>query len=107
MNAFRVTYDVVTPESAEHGDTADSGYYSRGGWKHNDPSDWTLHEVVSQFGRNSLEDCGSWFATTDSDTNYRTDEDTSYAVHPPRNITAASYGRLIRLLSYRGGVKHG
>lgn len=101
MTSFRVTYDVVTPESAEQGDTADSGYYSRGGWKHDDPSDWTLHEVVSQFGRNSLEDSGSWFSTTDADVDYRTGEDTSYSVHPPRSITASSYARLRRVLCYR------
>lgn len=98
--SFRVTYDVVTDESAEHGDTAENGYFSRGGWKHTDPSDWTLHEVVSQFGRNSLENSGSWFSTTDPDLNYRTGDSTSYAIHPPRTITAASYRRLIRVLDY-------
>jgi hypothetical protein len=101
MVTFRVTYDVVTPESAEQGDYAESGYYSRGGWKHEDESSWTLHEVVSQFGRNSLEDNGRWFSSTDSDTDYRTGEDTSYSVHPPRSITAASYARLRRILDYR------
>jgi hypothetical protein len=98
MTAFRVTYDIVTPESAEHGDTAEAGYYSRGGWKQDDPSEWTLRQVVSQFGRGSLEDSGSWFSTVDSDTNYRTGEETSYAVHPPRTITAASYERVRRIL---------
>ncbi len=98
---FHVTYDVVTEESAEQGDYAESGFYSRGGWKHDDPSEWTLREVVSEFGRNSLENNGSWFSTVDSDTDYRTGEDTSYSVHPPRTITAASYQRLIRILCYR------
>jgi hypothetical protein len=101
--AFRVTYDIVTEDSAADGDVAESGYYSRGGWKHDDPSDWTLHEVVSQFGRNSLEDVGSWFSSYSPDINYRTGEDTSYSVHPPRTITRASYARLRRILSYREG----
>jgi hypothetical protein len=98
---FHVTYNVVTEESVEQGDYAESGFYSRGGWKHDDPSEWTLRDVVSQFGRNSLENNGSWFSTVDSDTDYRTGEDTSYGVHPPRTITPASYRRLIRILCYR------
>lgn len=102
---FRVTYDIVTPESASDGESAESGFYSRGGWKHDDPSDWTLQEIVSQFGRNGLEDGGSSFYSIDTDTNYRTGEDTSYAVHPPRSITPSSYARLRRILSYRHGRK--
>ena len=98
---FRVTYDIVTPESAEQGDTAESGFYSRGGWKHDDPSDWTLREVVSEFGRGAFEDGGSWFYTVDPRVDYRTGEDTSFAVHPPRTITAASYARIKRMLCGR------
>lgn len=95
---FRVTYDVVTEESAEQGDTASSGYQSPDGRQHDDPSEWTLHEVVSQFGRRSFEDGGRWFSSVDSDTDYHTGDDTSYAVHPPEGITAASYARVRRVL---------
>jgi hypothetical protein len=28
------TYDVITPESAEHGDAAEYGFYAPGGWKY-------------------------------------------------------------------------
>ncbi len=98
MATFRVTYDIVTPESAEDGDVAESGYYSRGGWKHEDPSEWTLREVVTQFGYGGFEDGGSSFYSATSDTNYRTGEDTSYAVHPPKGITRSSYARVSRIL---------
>lgn len=27
-----ITYEVITPESAEHGDTADNGWWMPGGW---------------------------------------------------------------------------
>jgi hypothetical protein len=103
MTPFRVTYDVVTPESAEHGDVADSGYYARGGHQcgHDEPSQWTLHEVVSEFGRHSFEDSGHWFSSVYANEDYRTGESTSYAVHPPQTITAASYARLRRILCYR------
>lgn len=47
MITFHVTYDIVTEESAQNGGYAESGFYSRGGWKQVDPSAWTLHEVVS------------------------------------------------------------
>jgi hypothetical protein len=98
---FCVTYDIVTPESAEVGDVAESGYYSRGGWKHDNPSEWTLQEIVSEFGLNSCEDCGNWFATIDPSIDYRTGVETSYSVHPPDGITRASYARLTRILAYR------
>ena len=98
---FRVTYDVVTEESASDGDTSESGYYSPGGWKHDDPAAWTLREVVSQFGRNGFEDGGSSFYLVDSEANYYTGEDKSYAVHPPDGITAASYARVRRILAGR------
>lgn len=96
---FRVTYDVVTEESARDGDTADSGFYSRGGWKHDDPSDWTLREVVSEFGRGTFENSGSWFSSCDSREDYQTGDSTSFAVHPPRTITPASYQRIRRILT--------
>ena len=111
---FRVTYDVVTEESASDGDTSESGYYSPGGWKcvaqylgvttargYDDPAAWTLREVVSQFGRNGLEDGGRSFYSVDSEANYYTGEETSYAVHPPDGITSASYARVRRILAGR------
>ena len=100
MAAFRVTYEVVTHESAEHGDAEDRGYYSRGGWKHDDPSEWTLAEVISEFGRGGFEDSGSWFTTVDARINYATGAHTTYGVHPP-NITPASYARIRRILCGR------
>jgi len=30
---IQITFDVVSPESAEHGDFADHGFYGEGGWK--------------------------------------------------------------------------
>jgi len=100
---LRVTYDVVTPESAELGDVADSGFYHRGGWQTpaDDPSSWSLHDVVSEFGRGTFEDGGHGFYSADSHENYQTGEHTSFAVHPPDTITAASYRRLARLLCER------
>jgi hypothetical protein len=96
---FAVTYDVVTEESAEDGGTADSGFFHPGGWKTDadDRSEWSLKEVVSRFGRRGFEDSGSWFSSADSDIDYLTGEHTTYAIHPPRTITSASYQRLRRI----------
>jgi hypothetical protein len=111
-NRFRVTYDITTPESAEQGDLADSGFAHPGGWKFpaDDPGphEMTLREAIeacglypSRRGGLGFEDCGRWFATVDADQDYRTGEDTRYAIHPPRTITRASYRRLRRYLTGR------
>jgi hypothetical protein len=107
---FRVTYDVVSPESAEHGDTCDNGFAAPGGWKFpvDDPGphEMTLREAIETCGFyprakgiSGFENCGRWFSTIDPDQNYQTGEDTRYAIHPPRNITASSYKRLSRYLT--------
>lgn len=103
---FTVTYAVVTPESVEYGDYAEHGYASPGGW--HDPIEtvlgqpdgayeMSLREAVGICGGPFI-DCGSWFDVADSTENYHTGESTSYALHPPKNVTKASYRRLARLL---------
>jgi hypothetical protein len=109
---FRVTYDTVTPESAEQGDYADSSFAHPGGWKFDatdpGPHDLTLREALRACGfygkpaRGAFEDGGRGFYAADSETNYRTGEDTRYAIHPPDTITPASYARVARVLGARG-----
>lgn len=105
MGKFRVTYDIVTPESAEQGDVAERGFCSPGGWKHDDVAELSLREALSAAGFRStsrygagFEDGGSSFYTVDPDLDYRTGEDTQYAIHPPPGITQASYRRVSRIL---------
>lgn len=110
---FTVTYDVVTPESAEYGDAAERGFASPGGWKQEDrPEPVTLREALRAAGSRGggpsrrgygFEDCGRWFATVDADQDYRTGEETTYAIHPPKGITPSSYRRVSRLLTGRAG----
>ncbi len=108
---FTVTYDVVTEESAEYGDSAESGFASPGGWKTEDrPEPLTLREAIRAAGFRhysprygaGFEDGGSSFYTVDADQNYRTGEDTTYAIHPPRGITPSSYRRVARVLTGGG-----
>lgn len=105
MPAFRVTYETVDEASLEQGDTAESGFVSPGNWlddidtamkQPRSAYDMSLREAVGLVG--SVEDCGRWFTETDSREDHRTGESTRYALHPPQNITAASYARLKRLL---------
>ena len=103
MTPFHVTYEVVTPESAEHGDYAEIGYAMPHGWRF--PLEQcddmaalglSLREATRMVGH--VEDCGRWFAETSGDTDYRTGAETRLNLHPPKNITPSSYRRLKRLL---------
>ena len=106
MPKFTVTYEVVTPESAEHGDFAEIGFMQSGGWQHEistvemardrEALEFDLRSAVNMIG--CVEDSGSWFSEADGRVNYQTGAETRYSLHPPKNITASSYGRLARLL---------
>ena len=107
MARFFVSYDVVTPESAEFGDFAERGSVDRYGYRwpvepdpaKRNPDDcgMTLREALNLC--NPQEDAGHWFAEVDGRENYQTGASERRALHPPRNITPASYGRLARLLN--------
>jgi hypothetical protein len=106
MPKFRVTYEIVTPESAEHGDAEERGFVAPGGWQDElstvptplpDVYEMDLRSAVQLTG-DCLENCGRWFVQYDGCTNYRTGAETRYSLHPPDNITPASYDRLARLL---------
>jgi hypothetical protein len=106
MSKFLITYEVVTPESAEHGDTAENGYLMPGGWRQpvetvemdrdREALEFNLRSAVNYLG--CVEDAGSWFVEADGRDNYRDGSNTRYSLHPPKNITPSSYGRLARLL---------
>ena len=99
---FHVTYDIVTPESAEHGDYAEAGFVQPGEWHvsadKGDESGMTLREAARLCY--PQEDAGSWFAEVDGRVDYRTGAEERRSLHPPRNITAASYDRLAKLLGF-------
>jgi len=103
MPAFHVTYDIVTPESAEHGDFAESGFLDAMGsriealfGKLTPGVDLSLRQALNLCCPN--EDSGSWFTESDGRADYQTGANERRALHPPRNISPASYRRLARLL---------
>lgn len=108
MPKFLITYEIVTPQSAERGDFAENGFVGPSGLQIPIDSDGALEaasrnefaldlrSAVRMIG--CVENAGSWFVETDGRDNYRDGSNTRYSLHPPENITASSYGRLCRLL---------
>lgn len=106
MNRFKVTYDIVTEESAEYGDTDECGFVTADG-DHVNVSDVIHERMPSEDFKMNLrqaldhcypqEDSGSWFTEVDGRDNYSTGEHETRSLHPPDNITPASYRRLCRL----------
>lgn len=110
MNArFFVTYETVTHESAESGDSADRGFVTPGNW-HDSIADspvgpafepiknehaMSLREAINLVS--CCEDSGTWFSEVDERMNYRTGESETRSLHP-ENVTRATYGRIARLL---------
>jgi GNAT superfamily N-acetyltransferase len=96
---YSITYDVVTEESAEEGDVADSGYVDE------DVEASTLQEVVLLADDYSWsEGSGRWFSTEPT-TDYTTGDETSYALHVRHldgsELTPGEYRKLKQLLGVR------
>ncbi len=100
---FRVTYEIYTPESSEHGEPEESGFVEPRGWHYalgqESPEGLTLREACELV--ECLYDAGRWFAESDGRTDYQTAAHETRALHPPCGITPASYARLRRLLCPR------
>jgi hypothetical protein len=93
-----VTYEIVTPESAERNDVAESGFVDRGEWLSTDRVPLRLRDAIGLMG--CVEDGGNGrdFYEADERRNYRTGESTRFALHLPDNVTSASFERVRRLL---------
>ena len=97
---FNVTFETVTPESAEHGDTADSGFVSQ---------DVALREALDDlgFGDGGCEANESpvtdprWVTMYQTNHDYRTGEIENRSLHFPDSMTAASKLRVCRMLGIR------
>ena len=110
---MRVTYEIITPESAENGDAEERGFVLPASGFHlkvpiDEISDfddseliWDLRDAEQWLGRNGMEDSGRWFNTLDAETDYSTGTETYYSLHPSDNITPSSYQRLRRIFCWR------
>ena len=99
---FSITYETVTPESAEDGDYAESGFLAEG---------VTFREVMDELrwyrGGYAEADCypvhnPRRFTFVGADEDYSTGAVTSYSLHLPEHITPASRMRIARLINCYG-----
>lgn len=100
---FNVTFEIVTPESAENGDAEERGYIVEGA---------TLREAIDALFETRTSQCAglSCVEASDSDESaarwitayngaeYITGASESRSLHFPDNLTPASRARLVRLL---------
>jgi hypothetical protein len=106
MAGFRVTYEIWDHESLDIGETDERGFVLPGEWKTDietaladKDSDYsmTLREAIDLIG--CVENSGEWFSEVDENrVDYATGAVEMRSLHPPRNITPASYARLVRVL---------
>jgi hypothetical protein len=106
MNAFKVTYEIVTPESAEQGDAEERGFIAQG---------VTLREALkavrdtrtSRVGGVECIECDEYpiraprWVTVQNGMEYETGACESRSLHIPAHVTDASRRRIARLVGAR------
>jgi len=105
---FHVTYELVTPESAEQGDAEERGYCDAQGNQYAldncSPDDIAACTMSLREARNLMpgaKDCGGWFTSASPVQDHEyfvTNNEVYLSMHPPRNVTPASYHRIRRVL---------
>lgn len=97
MNSFNVTFEIITPESAENGEAESMGF------EHENCSlreAWDCVRWGCEGGVEANEwpmQSPRWVTFYNVETDFRTGAVKSLSVHFPRNITPASAIRLARL----------
>lgn len=98
MNAFSITYETITHESAEYGDAEDSGFVDEG---------LTLREAMDalRWYRGSHVEADSyplarprWFTFYEVETDYATGETKNVSLHLPETLTDSTRRRIARLV---------
>lgn len=104
---FGITYETVTPESAEHGEADSSGVYM---------DNMLFAEAMSYLRNLGAIGCyceadsypvstscpPRWFTFYEVDQDYTTGAVTSYSLHVPHNVTPSSRMRIARALGCHG-----
>jgi hypothetical protein len=100
-NGFSVSFEIVTQESARHGDHARHGFLLRDGRPaRKNAASKTINMSLREAMRLAYPQCdaGRWWQEEDGREDYATGVVETRAIHPPHNITSASYARVTRLL---------
>ena len=94
---FSVTFEIVTPESAEHGEAADMGYINESCDLRTAIADLFETRTSQCDGITGIDECGTWI-TVYNGMEYLTGAHESRSLHVPSNITPSSYDRIARLI---------
>ena len=97
---FSITYEIITPESAENGDCEETGF---------EAENLTLREAFDMLrwigGNCEPSDSGlspySWLSFY-CEPDFRTGETKNYALHWPRNLTYSTRRRIAKLFRAYG-----
>lgn len=106
MAKFNVTYDIVTEESAECGDTAENGFISQGVGLRDAIKDLFQTRTNAVDGVSAIELSGypvqyaRWLTVTNG-MEYETGDYESRSLHFPKNITPSSIRRIAKLCGAR------
>lgn len=101
MNKFSVTYEIVTEESAEDGDSAESGFVGEG-LSLRDALDLAASTESCHCGRSAVEASDSrpgmaqWVTFYNSQ-DWQSGQFENRSLHIPDGVTAASRARIVRL----------
>jgi hypothetical protein len=93
-----VTYEIVTPESAERCDAAERGFVDQGEWLSQDRVELRLRDALGLMG--CVENCGNGRDFREVDPFRRIDDasERTFTLHLPHHVTSASFERVRRLL---------
>lgn len=96
MAVFMLTFETITPESAEHGEAADSGVLYEA---------MSLREAVETMASADYIEanewpvqCPHWVTGYTTHENYRTGERQNLTLCFPKHLTASTRRRIVRLL---------
>lgn len=96
--AWRVTYEIVTPESSEYGDAEDRGFIDEG---------CSFRDAVMLISGHATEPSDShvryarWFTHHNYSNDFITGAEESRSIHIPDSVSAASRKRIAKLLGCR------
>ena len=95
---YAVTYDIVTPESAEHGEAQECGFIDDNIKSLREAIDYLFQtRTASVDGVIAIEDHGRW-VTVHNGMEYLTGANESRSLHFPENITESSRKRILSLI---------
>lgn len=99
---FSVTFEIVTPESAEHGDCEESGFVARNvGLRH--AVDYLFATRTSHVDGIEFGNCDDRSVSIGNGMEFRTGARESRTLHFPPHMSDSTRGRILQLVDGRAG----